>query len=127
MKASESRKVNRDATEYIFDAEGKILGRLATEISVILQGKHKASYEPRLAGTDRVVVKNASKIKVTGRKMTDKIYYRQRSQRPGGLKATSLAELLKKKPTEAVYNAVFNMLPKNRLRQKRMNRLTIEA
>jgi len=126
MEAKEIKKVNKDSKEFVFDASEYILGRLATEISIILQGKHEASYEPRLAGSDRVLVKNAGKIKVTGRKMKEKMYHRS-SQRPGHLRSETLEGLLEKQPTEALRRAVYNMLPKNRLRQKRMNRLTIEA
>ncbi len=116
----------KKTTEHIIDAKGKTLGRLASEIAVILQGKKHVSYLPREAGSDRVIVKNAAKIVVTGKKMTQKIYYRHTGYM-GHLRKNTLRELMEKDPTRALEYAVFNMLPKNFLRQKRMNRLKIEA
>lgn len=111
--------------EYIIDARGKRLGRLASEIAVILQGKKNASYEPRLAGNDRVIVKNAAKLQVTGKKMEQKIYYKH-SGPLGHLKERTLGEKFKKDPTEVLRQTVRLMLPKNRLQKPRLKHLIIE-
>ena len=109
---------------YEIDAEGKILGKIATEIAVRLMGKHKPSYTPHVDGGDYVVVVNADKFAVTGKKMLDKKYYRH-SGYPGGLKVRSLEEMLEKKPTEVIRKAVERMLPKNKLGSQMINRLKI--
>ena len=109
---------------YEIDAEGKILGKLAAEIAVKLMGKHKVSYTPHVDGGDYVVVVNAEKIAVTGKKLTDKKYYRH-SGYPGGLKTRSLEEMLAKKPTEVLRKAVERMLPKNKLGSQMIGRLKI--
>ena len=109
---------------YEIDAEGKILGKIATEIAVRLMGKHKPSYTPHVDGGDFVVVVNADKFAVTGKKMLDKKYYRH-SGYPGGLKVRSLEEMLEKKPTEIIRKAVERMLPKNKLGNQMINRLKI--
>ncbi len=110
---------------YYIDAEGKILGRLASRIAVILIGKNKVGYVPYLDKGDAVVVKNADKIKVTGKKMKDKKYYHY-SGYPGGMKERTLEEQFKKSPTEVLRKAVYNMLPKNKLRKSMMSRLHFE-
>ena len=109
---------------YEIDAEGKILGKIATEIAVRLMGKHKPSYTPHVDGGDYVVVVNADKFAVTGKKMLDKKYYRH-SGYPGGLKVRNLEEMLEKKPTEIIRKAVERMLPKNKLGNQMINRLKI--
>lgn len=109
---------------YEIDAEGKILGKIATEIAVRLMGKHKPSYTPHVDGGDYVVVINADKFAVTGNKMLDKKYYRH-SGYPGGLKVRNLEEMLEKKPTEIIRKAVERMLPKNKLGNQMINRLKI--
>lgn len=109
---------------YEIDAEGKILGKIATEIAVRLMGKHKPSYTPHVDGGDFVVVVNADKFAVTGKKMLNKKYYRH-SGYPGGLKVRSLEEMLEKKPTEVIRKAVERMLPKNKLGSQMINRLKI--
>ncbi len=113
-------------TEYVIDGEGQIVGRLATKIAAILQGKTSAAYEPRLSGTNRVVVKNAAKVKFSGNKELQKEYYHHTSYQ-GHLRAKNVADMRKSTPERIVEYAVFNMLPKNKLRQLRMNRLKIEA
>ena len=97
-----------------YDAEGKILGRLAAEIAKKLMGKDKVSYTPHIDGGDFVIVTNIEKIAVTGKKLTDKVYY-SHSGFPGGLKERRLEEILAKNPKEALMLAVKRMLPKNRL------------
>ena len=104
-----------------YDAEGKILGRLAAEIAKKLMGKDKVSYTPHIDGGDFVVVKN---IAVTGKKLTDKVYY-SHSGFPGGLKERRLEEILAKNPKEALMLAVKRMLPKNRLGREQLTRLRI--
>lgn len=113
--------------DYIIDAKNKSFGRLASEIAVILQGKKNPKYEPRLESKDGVVVKNIDKIKITGKKLKQKTYYRHTTQ-IGHLKKQTLEMLLGKKgPAEVLRRAVMGMLPKNRLRVKRIKRLKIEA
>ena len=108
------------------DAKGKKLGRLASEIAVILQGKKNPKYEKRLQGDDGVIVKNIAQVEVTGRKMKQKTYFRHTTQ-IGHLKKTTLEMLWEKKgPAEVLRRAVMGMLPKNKLRIKRIKNLIIE-
>ncbi len=109
---------------YEIDAEGKVLGKLAVEIAVKLMGKDKPTYTPHVDGGDFVVVVNADKIAVTGKKLTDKKYYRH-SGYPGGIKVRSLEEMLDKKPTEVLRKAVQRMLPKNKLGSQQITRLKL--
>lgn len=111
------------ATKTI-DASGQSIGRLASEIAKILQGKHKATYRPNIDMGDFVEVRHAAQVKVTGNKLSGKTYYRY-SGYPGGLKRTVLKDVFAKDPGEALRRAVRNMLPKNRLRDGRMKRLTV--
>ena len=111
---------------HVFDAEGEILGRLATRIALLLIGKDKPNYAPYLDQGDHVVVINAEKFRVTGEKEKDKIYYRH-SGYPGHLREESLGGLRKRLPEEVIRRAVRGMLPKNRLRDARMARLHIYA
>lgn len=106
------------------DSRGKILGRVSTQIAEYLIGKHKVDYVPHLDMGDYVVVTNADKFIVTGKKKKNK-KYRRYTGYMGGLKETTLAELLEKDPKKAIYLAVKNMLPKNKLRKKRLQRLKI--
>jgi large subunit ribosomal protein L13 len=111
---------------YIVDAQGKTLGRLATRVATILKGKHKPEYSPHMDVGDFVVIINADKIHVTGRKMDQKIYYRH-SGYPGGLSEITLRNQLVRYPTRAVELAVRGMLPKNRLGRKMLRKLKIYA
>ncbi len=111
---------------HLVDAEGKTLGRLATLIATYLLGKHKPQFSAHLDCGDNVVVINAAKINVTGNKLEDKKYYRH-SGYPGGIKETTLAELMTKSPASALERAVAGMLPKNRLHDDRMRRLKVYA
>jgi large subunit ribosomal protein L13 len=99
---------------WVVDAEGKILGRLATEIAILLRGKRKPLFTSHMDTGDFVVVINAEKIKVTGRKLDQKTYY-SHSLYPGGLKEENLKELLGRKPEEVIKKAVWGMIPKNKL------------
>jgi large subunit ribosomal protein L13 len=111
---------------WIVDAEGKNLGRLASEIADVLRGKNKPQYTPHVDTGDFVVVVNAEKIAVTGNKLAGKIYYRH-SGYPGGLKSRTLGEMLERRPTEVLRKAVKGMLPKNRLAARQLNKLKIYA
>ena len=111
-------------TTKTIDASGQSVGRLASEIAKILQGKHKATYQPNIDMGDFVEVRHAAQVRITGNKLTGKTYYHY-SGYPGGLKRTALKEVFAKDPAEALRRAVRNMLPKNRLRADRMKRLTV--
>jgi large subunit ribosomal protein L13 len=108
------------------DAQGQTLGRLATRIATILRGKHKPIYTPHMDCGDFVIVVNADKVQVTGRKMDQKIYYRH-SGYPGGLRQIDLRGQLEKHPTRVIESAVRGMLPKNRLGRKMFKKLKIYA
>ena len=111
---------------FVVDAAGENLGRLASKIAVILRGKHKPLYTPSMDVGDYVIVINAEKVSVTGRKMENKMYYRH-SLYPGGLKTTSLREMLAKHPTRVIRHAVRGMLPKNRLGRSMIKKLKVYA
>ena len=111
---------------YVVDAQGKTLGRLATRVASILKGKHKPEYSPHMDVGDFVVIINADKIHVTGRKMDQKIYYRH-SGYPGGLSKITLRNQLVRYPTRAVELAVRGMLPRNRLGRKMLRKLKVYA
>ena len=111
---------------YLVDAEGKTLGRLATQIADTLRGKHKAEYTPHVDTGDFVVVVNAEKIVVTGKKLDEKMYYRH-SGYPGGLRSRTLREQLERRPEEVLRTAVKGMLPKNRLARQQITKLKIYA
>jgi len=110
----------------VVDAEGQTLGRLATRIADALRGKDKAEYTPHVDTGDFVVVVNAEKIQVTGKKLDDKIYYRH-SGYPGGLRSRTLREQLERRPTEVLRKAVKGMLPRNRLGRAQITKLKIYA
>ena len=125
MKTIMPKQIDNTARNwYVVDAKGKTLGRLATEIAIKLKGKHKPSYAPHIDNWDYVVVVNADKFVVTGKKMSDKIYY-SHSGFLGGLKEITLEKLLVKKPTEPLRKAVSGMLPKNKLRKAMNERLKL--
>ena len=111
---------------YVVDAEGKTLGRLATQIADTLRGKGKPQYTPHVDTGDFVVVVNAEKIQVTGNKLDQKRYYRH-SGYPGGLRSRTLREQLDRRPTEVLRVAVKGMLPKNRLARQQITKLKIYA
>jgi large subunit ribosomal protein L13 len=112
-------------TDYIIDAKNKPLGRLASQIAILLQGKNLPSYEPRKVGGNRVVVKNVEQLKVTGKKMSQKIYYRH-SSKPGHLKQKKLKDAFQETPERVLSEAVRGMLPRNKLRNERLKLLIIE-
>ena len=109
---------------YLIDAEGQILGRIATRVADIIRGKNKPSFSPHQNLGDNVIVINAEKIKVTGTKLETKEYHHH-SGYPGGLKTITLGRLLEKHPTEALKKAVWGMLPKNRLRSQIIKNLKL--
>ena len=111
---------------YVIDAEGKTLGRLAAKIASILRGKHKPEYTPNQPVGDYVIVVNAAKVKLTGKKLEDKIYTRY-SGYQGGLKRIPAGEMLKRHPERVIERAVKGMLPKNRLGRKLYKRLKVYA
>ena len=111
---------------YIVDADGKTLGRLATEIARRLRGKHKAEYTPHVDTGDYIVVVNAEKIRVTGNKASDKMYYNH-SGFVGGLKSISFEKLIDKKPEQVIERAVKGMLPKNPLGRAMFRKLKVYA
>ncbi|MGA0241475.1 MAG: 50S ribosomal protein L13 [Candidatus Marinamargulisbacteria bacterium] len=112
IKSFYPKKDSLNESWFIYDAKDQVLGRAATDISSLVLGKYMATYTPGALSRQHVVVINAEKIKVTGRKLTDKKYYRH-SGYPGGLKETSLEHLMVRKPTEALRKAVNGMLPHN--------------
>jgi large subunit ribosomal protein L13 len=110
----------------LVDANGQTLGRLVTQISTVLLGKHKPSFTPGVEMGDYVIVVNAAHIKVTGNKLDDKMYYRHTGY-PGGIKSTNLRELLAKNPERVIEKAVWGMLPHNRMGRNLMRKLRIYA
>jgi len=111
---------------YVVDAQGQTLGRLASKIAPILKGKHKPTYTPHLDCGDFVVVINVDKVRVTGRKLDQKFYYRH-SEYPGGLKSISLRDQLAQHPDRVLLAAVKGMLPKNRLGRQMIKKLKLYA
>ncbi|WP_131783135.1 50S ribosomal protein L13 [Legionella gresilensis] len=122
--SAKAHEVKRDW--YIIDATDKVLGRVATEIARRLRGKHKAEYTPHVDTGDYVVVINADKITVTGKKFKDKIYYRH-SGYPGGIKETSFDKLQESHPERIIELAVKGMLPKNILGRQMYRKLKVYA
>jgi len=109
---------------YIVDAQGKVLGRLATEVARILRGKHKPSFSPHIDGGDFVIIVNAGRVSLTGKKLEQKIYYRH-SGYPGGLRASTAKHILETKPNSIIQLAVKGMLPKNRLGRELLRKLKV--
>jgi large subunit ribosomal protein L13 len=113
---------------HLVDVDGKILGRVATQIATLLKGKHKAMYTPSIDTGDHVVVINAEKVKITGNKPTQKLYHRHpRAGFPGALKTTDYQTLQKRHPEDIIENAVRRMLPRNALGRQMMTKLKIYA
>lgn len=126
MKSYMARPLEVERKWYVVDAEGKHLGRLATEIVRVLRGKNKPQYTPHVDVGDFVVVVNADRVAVTGRKAEQKVY-RRHSGYPGGMKETSYEQMLARKPTEVLRKAVYGMMPKSRLARKQFKKLKIYA
>lgn len=108
------------------DATDRAVGRVATEVAMILMGKNKPSFERHIDKGDFVIVDGASKVKFTGKKLVQKDYYTH-TQYPGGLRTTAMKKVFDNDPTEVIKRAVYSMLPKNKLRDGMMKRLTINA
>lgn len=126
MKTYQAKKEEVQHQWYVVDAEGKVLGRLASELAKILRGKKKPIYTPHVDTGDFVVVVNAKNVALTGKKMKDKIYYRHTGY-PGGIREMSAEKLLTKKPAEMIRMAVKGMLPKNSLGRQMLQKLKIYA
>ncbi len=121
--AERTRTIQRQY--HLFDADGKVLGRLATEIATILRGKHKVDFTPNVDGGDFVVVINADKVAVTGNKKDNKIYHRF-SGYPGGITSITLKDQLEKDAAKVFRSAVYGMLCKNKLRDRMIRRLLVQ-
>lgn len=126
MKTFSAKKQDVERTWYLIDASGKVLGRLASHVAKVLRGKTKAIYTPHVDTGDYVVVINADKIRLTGKKMENKVYHRH-SGYPGGLKSTSAKTVLATKPEKLLKHAVKGMLPKNPLGRKMFKKLKVYA
>ncbi len=121
-KATKKSEIKREW--HLIDAQGRMLGREATQIAKLLMGKDKVYYQPNLDCGDYVVVINAKEIEISGRKRKQKIYYRH-SGYPGGLKELTFAQMMEKDPRKVVRQAISGMLPKNKLRDRRLARLKV--
>jgi large subunit ribosomal protein L13 len=126
MKTYSAKPKEIEQHWYLVDAEGQTLGRLATRIADTLRGKRKPVYTPHIDTGDFVVVVNAEKIAVTGKKREEKIYYRH-SGYPGGLRERTFAEEIERRPTEVLRKAVKGMLPRNRLARRQLTKLKVYA
>lgn len=126
MKTPHMRKEDVQKKWYLVDANGKVLGRLASEIAKILRGKKKSIFSPHVDTGDFVIVVNAEKVRLTGDKLKGKVYYHH-SGYPGGLKAIAAEKLLAKKPEELLRRAVKGMLPKNKVGSKVFKKLKVYA
>ena len=126
MKSFMANPSNVERKWYVVDAEGKTLGRLASEIANVLRGKKKPIYTPHIDTGDYVIVVNAEKVKTTGKKTEQKIYYHH-SEYVGGMKETTLKEMMKKKPEFVITHAVKGMLPKGPLGRQMLKKLHVYA
>ena len=126
MKTYMAKAETANQKWYVADASGKVLGRFASEIASRLRGKHKAIYTPHVDTGDFIIVVNAEKIILTGKKLTDKIYYSY-SGYPGGLRETAAGKMLAEKPENLIRIAVQGMLPKNNLGRKMLKKLKVYA
>lgn len=126
MKTYATKASDIERKWWVFDAEGKTLGRLATEAARLLRGKNKPIYSPHLDTGDFVIIINAAKVRVTGKKAQDKIYYRH-TQYPGGLRSITLSKLLASHPERVIEHAVKGMLPHNTQGRAMARRLKVYA
>jgi large subunit ribosomal protein L13 len=126
MKTYQANAQDRERGWQIVDAEGKTLGRLATQIANVLRGKNKPTYTPHVDVGDFVIVVNAEKVAVTGDKREKKLYWRH-SGYPGGIRSRTLGDLLEKRPEEVIRKAVKGMLPRNRLARQQLRKLKVYA
>ena len=126
MKTYQATSEDRERVWHVVDAEGKTLGRLATQIADVLRGKRKPTYTPHVDVGDFVIVVNAEKVAVTGDKREKKLYWRH-SGYPGGIRSRTLGDLLEKRPEEVIRRAVKGMLPRNRLARQQLGKLKVYA
>ncbi len=126
MKTVSTRPQDVERAWFVIDAESQVLGRLATEVARRLRGKHKAAYTPHVDTGDYIVVVNAEKVRVTGKKATDKTYYRHTGY-PGGIKATRFENMIEKHPERVIEKAVKGMLPRNPLARAAFRKLKVYA
>jgi large subunit ribosomal protein L13 len=124
MKTQFAKKGEIQRNWYVFDASDKVLGRLATKIATYLRGKNKPVFTPNVDTGDFVIVVNAAKVKLTGKKMDDKVYYHH-SGYIGGIKAATAKDRLNSRPEEVIKDAVWGMLPKNRLGRAMLKKLKV--
>lgn len=124
MKTTITKPEEVERSWYVVDAEGQTLGRLASQVAAVLRGKHKPGFTPSVDCGDYVVIVNAEKIRVTGNKLDDKMYYRH-SGYPGGLTEINLRDQLERYPTRPVELAIKGMLPKNKLGRKMFKKLKV--
>lgn len=124
MKTTWKRKSDIERKWYTVDLEGQTLGRAASQIASLLIGKGKVDRVPNMDCGDHVIVLNSDLIEVTGKKMSDKIYYTH-SNYPGGLKSETLAQLMERDSTKVIWNAVYNMLPQSKLKDTMIKRLYV--
>ena len=124
MKSFVAKPANIERKWYVIDADGQTLGRLATQVAMILRGKHKPTFTPHVDCGDHVIVINAGKVVLTGKKLEQKKYYRY-SGYVGGLKETSAKDMLEKKPELMVYEAIKGMMPKNSLGREMLTKLRV--
>jgi large subunit ribosomal protein L13 len=124
MRTYVATPATRQRDWLLFDADGVVLGRLATQVADALRGKRKPEYTPHCDTGDFVVIVNAAKVRVTGNKLADKRYYRH-SGYPGGLRSRTLAEMLERRPEEVIRKAVKGMLPRNRLGRQQLRKLKV--
>lgn len=120
----QAKKEDLEKKWYVVDAAGKTLGRLSSQVAAILRGKHKPTFTPHVDCGDYVIVINAEKVRLTGRKLQKKIYYRH-SRYPGGLKQTTAEQMLATKPEKMIELAVWGMLPHNRLGRRQIRKLKV--
>ena len=126
MKTVSANKENATHSWYVVDATDKTLGRLSTEIANRLRGKHKAEYTPHVDTGDYIVVVNAEKVRVTGKKVDDKMYHHHTGY-PGGIKSISFGQLMEKSPESAIQKAVKGMMPRNKLSSAMLTKLKVYA
>ena len=124
MKTFSAKHADIDKKWILIDAEGVVLGRLASIVAMRLRGKHKATFAPHVDSGDHVIIINADKVALTGQKLEKKMAYRH-SGYPGGLKAVAYSELLEKNPVRAVEKAIRGMLPKNSLGRQQLSKLKV--
>lgn len=126
MKTYQAKPGEVERKWYIVDAKGKTLGRLASRVAAVLRGKHKPQFTPHVDTGDFVIVVNADKVRLSGKKLDQKIYYRH-SQYPGGLRAFTARHMLESRPEKVIERAVWGMLPHHSLGRRQMRKLKVYA